>query len=150
MGGSSIAYSRSSSLPDADYAEIFRLSTDVAATPEQWARAIFGDVPSIGEQLIWRGLLGLRLSRERSSDTVGGWRITGRGEDWLRLGTASWFLTCNFVVQVSDARVSLTTLLRYDRRFGRLLWPRLSAIHRHLIPGVLREAAARLRTHEER
>jgi len=35
-----------SSLPDIDYADLFTLSTDADATPAQWARAMFGDVPS--------------------------------------------------------------------------------------------------------
>ena len=36
-----------SSLPRLDYADRFTLSTDADATPEQWARAIFGDVPGV-------------------------------------------------------------------------------------------------------
>jgi hypothetical protein len=74
------------------------------AAPEQWARAMFGDVPSVAELLIWRGLLGLRLARSRSPATVGGWQVSGRGEDWIRLETASWFLTGNLLVQTADGR----------------------------------------------
>ncbi len=137
-----------SSVADADYVDHFSLvtdaETDTDATPEQWARAMFGDVPGIGQQLIWRGLLQLRLSRGRSPATVAGWRIGGRGPDWLRLEAASWFLTANLIVRTADGRVSLTTVLRYERRMGRLVWPRLSAVHRRLIPGVLRGAAGRL------
>lgn len=131
------------SFRDPDYADLFTLSTDVRATPEQWARAMFGDVPGAGEVLIWRGLLGLRLARERSAMTVGGWRIGARGEDWIRLEAASWFLTGNLLVQATGGRVALATLLRYDRRVGHCWWPPLSAVHRRLVPGVLRGAAAR-------
>ena len=49
-----------SSLADIDYIDHFTLATDADASPEQWARAMFGDVPSLGQQLIWRGLLQLR------------------------------------------------------------------------------------------
>jgi hypothetical protein len=73
------------SLPEVDYADLFTLSTDTEATPEQWARAMFGDVPNLAELLIWRGLLGLRLGRGRSPATVAGWQIGERGEDWIRL-----------------------------------------------------------------
>jgi hypothetical protein len=132
------------SLPAIDYADLFTLSTPAEATPEGWARAMFGNVPSLGERLIWRGLLGLRLARGRSPATVGGWRIGGRGADWIRLEVASAFLTCNLLVQTADGRVSLATFLHYDRRRGRLLWPPLSAIHRRLVPGVLRGASSRL------
>ena len=134
-----------SSLPDADYADVFTLSTDAKATPEQWARAMFGDAPSIPGQLIWRGLLGLRLTRERTRDTVAGWRVAERREDWVRLEAASWFLTGNLVVQATGGRVSLGTFLRYDRRLGNVIWPPLSAVHRRLAPGLLRDATAIIR-----
>ncbi|MGW0809499.1 hypothetical protein [Nonomuraea sp. NPDC002799] len=137
-----------SSLPGINYADQFTLSVDVDATPEQWARAMFGDVPSFAEVLIWRGLLGLRLSRGRSPATVGGWRIGGRGEDWIRLEAASWLLTGNFFVRTGPGRVSLATLLHYEGLLGHAVWPLLSAIHRALIPGVLRSAAARIRASE--
>jgi hypothetical protein len=142
-----------SSLPDIDYADHFSLATDTDATPEQWARAMFGDVPSAAERLIWQGFLGLRLSRERSPDTVGGWRIAGRGDDWIRLEAASWFLTGNLVVQAAEGRVSLGTFLRYDRCLGHAVWPPLSAVHRRLVPGVLGNAVIlrkRKRAHAER
>jgi hypothetical protein len=131
-----------SSLPDPDYADLFTLSTDTEAAPEQWARAMFGDVPSVAELLIWRGLLGLRLARGRSPATVAGWQIGGRGEDWIRLEAASWFLTGNLLVQAANGRVSLATFLRYDRCLGRGVWPPLSAIHRRVVPGLLHDAAA--------
>jgi hypothetical protein len=133
-----------SSLPEPDYADLFTLSTDAEATPEQWARAMFGDVPGAAEVLIWRGLLGLRLARGRSPATVAGWRIGGRGPDWIRLEAASWLLSGNLLVQAAGGRVSLGTFLRYDRRLARGWWPPLSAIHRRLVPGLLRHAAVRV------
>jgi hypothetical protein len=129
-----------SSLPDADYADAFWLATDVVASPEQWARAMFGDIPSPAQRFIWRGLLGLRLSHGRSPDTVAGWRIAEQGEQWIRLEAESWFLSANLVARTSGDRVSLATLVRYDRGVGRIVWPPLSAVHRLLIPGVLRDA----------
>lgn len=134
-----------SSLSRIDYVDVFTLSVDADATPEQWARAMFGDVPSSAERLIWRGLLGLRLSRGRSPETVGGWRITARGEDWIRLEAASWFLTGNLVVEATDGRVSLGTFLRYERRLGQYVWPPLSAVHRRLAPGLLPDAERKIR-----
>ena len=132
-------------LPHIHYADRFTLSTDAAATPEQWARAMFGDVPSVAEWSIWRGLLGLRLSRGPSPATVGGWRIGGRGEDWIRLEAASWFLRAEMLVQTAEGRVSWTTCLHHDRRVGRGVWPPLSAVHRRLVPRVLRDAERRIR-----
>ncbi|MGW1377514.1 DUF2867 domain-containing protein [Streptomyces sp. NPDC002446] len=142
-----------SSLSRVDYVDVFTLRLDAdadadaggGATPERWARAMFGDVPSVAAKLIWRGLLGLRLRRGRSPETVAGWQIAERGEDWIRLEAASWFLTGNLLVQATEGRVSLGTFLRYDRRLGRAVWPVLSAVHRRLAPGLLRDAASTVR-----
>jgi hypothetical protein len=132
------------SLPDIDYVDQFTLPTDADATPEQWARAIFGDVPSLAELLIWRGVLGFRLSRGRSPATVAGWRIGERGEGWIRLEAVSWFLTANLLLQAADGSVSLVTFLHYDRRLGHGVWPPLSVMHRRLVPGLLRDGGARI------
>lgn len=129
----------------ADYTDRFSLTTAVDATAERWARAMFGDVPSAAELLIWRGLLGLRLSRGRSPDTVAGWRIGGRGDGWIRLEAASWFLAADLVAETANGEVSLTTSVHYERRVARWVWPPLSIVHRSLVPGVLRAAAARLK-----
>ncbi|MFI0372095.1 hypothetical protein ACH35V_29900 [Actinomadura sp. 1N219] len=134
-----------SSLSDIDYVDLFTLTTDRDAPPEQWARTMFGDTPTLAERFIWRVLLGLRLAKGRSPDTVAGWQITGRGENWIRLEAASRSLTGNLLVQAADGRVSLATFIRYDRLPGRLLWSPLSAVHRRLAPGLLHEAAAKIR-----
>jgi hypothetical protein len=133
------------SLPDIDYADRFTLATDAEATPEDWARAMFGDLPGVAGWFIWRGVLGLRLSRGRSPATVAGWRIGGRGEDWIRLETASRSLGADLLVQTGEGRVSLTTCMHYDRRWGAVVWPPLSAVHRRLVPGVLEAAERRIR-----
>ncbi len=129
-----------SALPDADYADAFTSSTEAAGSPEQWARAMFGDIPSTTQRFIWRGLLGLRLCRGRSPHTVAGWRIAERGDRWIRLETCSWFMSAELVVRTSDGQVSVATFVRYERRLGSVVWPPLSAAHRLLIPRVLRSA----------
>ena len=133
------------SLPGIDYADRCTMATSVEATPEQWARGMFGDVPDAAERFVWRGLLGLRLSRGPAPDTVGGWRVGGRGGDWIRLETASWFLSANLIVQTAGDRVTWTTCLHHDRPWGRVVWPPLSAVHRRLVPRVLHDAGRRLR-----
>lgn len=127
-----------------DYADRFTLATGIEADPEQWARAMFGDTPDFLGTVAWRGLLQLRLERGRSTDTVAGWRITARGEDWIRLEARSWFLRGNLVVQADPGRVALTTVVRYDRFPARWWWPLVARVHRRVVPGVLAEAAERL------
>ena len=108
---------------------------------------MFGDVPSPSEVFIWRGLLGLRLNRARSPSTVAGWRIDGRGDDWIRLEAISWFLRANLVAHRADGKVSLVTFLHYRRFLARVVWTwiPLSAVHRRLVPGVLRYAVVQIR-----
>ena len=132
-------------LPAIDYADRFTLATDVVATPEQWARTMFGDVPSAAEQCIWRGVLGFRLSRGRSPATVGGWRIDGRGEDWIRLRTASWFLSGAMLIETAGGQVCWTTAVHHDRPVAAVVWPPASVVHRRLVPRVLLGAEGRLR-----
>lgn len=115
-----------------------------AATPEEWARSMFGDVPTPGERFIWQWVLQLRLAPGRSRHCVAGWRITARGEDWVRMETGSWALGASLVVRATDAVVSLTTALRYDREPGGLIWRPLSAVHRRLVPRVLQDAVDKI------
>ncbi|GAB3656265.1 hypothetical protein GCM10027589_15780 [Actinocorallia lasiicapitis] len=134
-------------LPDLDYIDQFTLDTDLEATPEQWARALFGDVPNPTEKLIWSGILRLRLHPGRSPHTVAGWRIAERDTTWIRLETTSPFLTCHLLIHTGEKHISLTTCLRYDKPLGRLLWSPLSAVHRRLAPALLRTAARRTASH---
>jgi hypothetical protein len=134
-----------SSLPRIDYGDRVSMSTDSSATPEQWARAMFGDEPNALQVVIWRGFLGLRLTRGRSSELVAGWRVGGRGDGWIRLEATSWLLYGNLVVEAARGQVALGTYLHYRRRLGRAVWFALSPVHRRLAPGLLPSAAARLR-----
>jgi hypothetical protein len=129
---------------DADYADAFTLETDVVATPEQWARAAMEDVAGEGGQQLWRRILGLRLAQKPWTETVAGWAVTERGDHWIRLEARSRSLTANLVVRADGRSVTLTTLLRYERALGRIVWITTSALHRRLVPGLLRDAAARL------
>jgi hypothetical protein len=143
VGAAGIAECALSPLPRIDYADRFTMSPGVEASPEEWARAMFGDVPDAGEVFIWQVLLHLRLHRGRSPGTVAGWRIAARGDDWIRLEARSWFLAPNLIVRVADGRVSLVTLLHYRRAVGRLVWPPCAAVHRRLVPQVFADAVAR-------
>ena len=135
-------------LTDLDYIDLFTLTTADAAdwSPEQWARAMFVDVAGLGGQFIFRVLLGMQLAWRRSPDHVAGWRITGRGDDWIRLAARSWMVTGRLVVRVVDGEVSLATCVRYDRPIGARVWTVLSAKHRAVAPDLLQEAHDVLRS----
>jgi len=124
-----------------DYIDLFTVTTDdaAAASPEQWSRTAIEDAADLGGQFIWRGVLGLRLVSRPATERVGGWKIADRGEDWIRLEACSWFLTAHLVLRVDDEHLSTGTFIRYDRPIAALIWGLLSAIHRRLMPGLLRQ-----------
>jgi hypothetical protein len=130
-----------------DYIDLFTITTTGAAagSPEQWSRSAIEGVAGLGGQIIWRGVLGLRLKPQPSKERVGGWEIGGDGEDWIRLEASSWFLTAHLVLRLHHGHLSVATLIRYDRPMARLIWVPLSAIHRRLMPGLLHKSV-RLRT----
>ncbi len=128
----------------ADYVDHFFVDVDIVATPERYARVMFGDVPSVAERFIWRRLLQLRLSTGATSNSVAGWRIAESTPQWIRLEVRSHSLTVHLVIHAAGGRLELTTFVRYDRRLGRWAWVPLSAVHRMLAPSVLTDAIARL------
>jgi hypothetical protein len=133
-----------SSLSHVDYGDAFALETAVVATPEEWARAIFGDIPDAAERLIWRGCLGLRL-RPAGADVIAGWPVTRGGPHWIRLENRSAMLAGNLVVRIRDGQVALGVFVRYHRRRGRLVWSLLAPIHRLLAPRLLHDAETTIR-----
>ena len=131
------------SLSRIDYVDLFSVTAPAArsSSPEQWARAGIDVAAGVGGQFVWRGVLGLRLAARTSPDHVAGWPIARRGEDWIRLESASRALTAHLVLQVDDDEVSVATFIRYDRPSASLVWPRLAVIHRRAMPGLLVRAA---------
>lgn len=137
-----------STLENPDYVDLFTLTTADAHrwSAEQWARAVLEGVLGLQAQLLWRVLLGLRLSWRPTPNHVAGWRIAQRGDGWLRLEAASWFMTVHLVVQARDDQVSLATVVRSDRPVAARIWTPVSKKHRQVAPGLLRKALDRLRT----
>jgi len=133
-----------STLASPDYVDLLTVTTSEGAgrSPEQWARAGIEDAAGLAGQFVWRVLVGLRLERRSSPDHVGGWRIADRGDSWIRLEAASWFLTAHIVVQVDDGQLSVATFIRYDRPIASLVWPALSIGHRLAMPGLLRQTVS--------
>ena len=131
-----------SSISEPDYVDLFTLTTtgEFTWSAEEWARAMFGDVPDFATLVIFRGILGLRVSRQRSRELISGMAISGRGEDWLRLEAHSKAITDNLVVQAGPQHVSLATFMQYHRRSGKWRWTPTSAVHRRIAPGLLRSA----------
>ena len=140
-----------STLARIDYADAVTVaSEEIDATPEQWMRAVLEE-SRIGQSAprLWQ-VLGLRLGPRPSSDHVQGWRIAGRGADWIRVETSSWMMTGEAVVQVASRNVSLALFLRYDSPAGAWVWRVVSVQHRRAVPVMLHQAMTVLRSRAAR
>ena len=136
-------------LASPDYVDLVTATTSQAMdkSAEDWARALLEDTPGgRSAPVLWR-LLGLRLGPTPSPDFVQGWNIADRGEDWIRIETASWFMTVHAVVEFDDGHVSLALFVRYDRPIAALIWPPVSVLHRRGMPVMLQQA---LKAHASR
>ncbi|MFQ6397408.1 hypothetical protein ACLMAJ_28660 [Nocardia sp. KC 131] len=131
-----------STIIDPEYVDQFILATNAAAvgSPEQWARAALEGVAGVMGQIVWRGLLGLRLEWKSAPGQVAHWPIVDRGDTWVTLGARSWMLSCNLVIEVDDEHASLATFIRFERPIGERVWKTVSARHRSLAPSLLRGA----------
>ena len=128
-----------------DYVDLFVTPADEAmdTPPEGWARAAMEGASRLGRFLAWRVVCGLRLE-EPSADHVAGWRIDGRGENWIRMEASSWFMTAHIVFRVEPARVSFATFVRYDLPIAALIWGTASVVHRAVAPDFLGGAVRRI------
>jgi len=126
-----------------DYVDLFTVTTPEAQdrTAEEWARTILEQTPLSrrNARVLWR-LMGLRLGRPGSPDHVHGWRIDGRGDNWLRLETSSWYVTGQALCIVEDGQVSLSLSLRYDRAIAARVWAPVEGPHQRGVPVMLRQA----------
>jgi hypothetical protein len=127
-----------------DYIDCFTIRAPHAAaeTPERWARAIMeeGALAHRDARRLWR-LLGLRLGPRGSAEHVQGWKITDHEHDWIRVKTASWYLSAQAVCLVEADQVSLSLSLRYDNRpVAALVWRFVAGPHQRAVPVMLRQA----------
>jgi hypothetical protein len=125
-----------------DYVDLYTVTTSEATdrSPEEWARAVLEGTP-LGQSArsLWR-VLGLRLGPRHSGDYVQGWKIAARGDNWIRLETASWFMSGHAVVHVDEGRLSVALFLRYDHPVAALVWRAVGGMHRRGVPAMLRQA----------
>ena len=136
-------------LAEPDYVDLFTVTTPMATDhcAEEWARAVLEQAPVARDNArrLWR-LIGLRLGPPQSPDHVQGWRIAARGDNWLRVETASWYLTAQAVCLVDQAQVSLSLSLRYDRPPAALVWAFVSGPHQRAVPVMLGQAVKLMTT----
>jgi hypothetical protein len=129
-------------IADPDYADLCTATAGAATnrSPETWARAVLEETP-LGRRArrFWQRL-GLVLGPPDSPDHVQGWKIADRGDNWIRVETASWYMTAHAVFRVDDGQVSIALFLCYDEPIAAHIWSAVSVMHRDAVPDLLREA----------
>ncbi len=137
----------------ADYASAFAVSVPDAGarSAEQWARSVFEGAPVVLRWFLilgWKVVLRLRLGPRNSPDHVLGWRIAANTpqtatRQTTTLQAASSLVTAHKVLVVDDGRVTVTTMVRYERPLARLVWSAIAPVHHRLEPLLLTRAANR-------
>jgi hypothetical protein len=135
-------------LANADYADIVTAAIDAAPTePEQVIHETLQRMPRglvLFIPFVQRVFLGLRLKLQPSPDYLLGWKIADRGDKWIRIEAASWFLTGHVVIHVDERQISFASFIRYDRRLAAFVWPPVSLIHRQVALALVRSAVQAL------
>ncbi len=136
----------------ADYASSFAVCVPDAGgrSAQEWARAVFEGAPVVLRWFLilgWKVVLRLRLGPPKSPDHVLGWQIASTPQtaepQTTTLRAASSLVTAHKVLVVDDARVTVTTVVRYERPWARLVWSAIAPVHHRLEPLLLTRAANR-------
>ena len=131
------------SLSHIDYGDEVSVPTTQTKSAEHWARRIFGDTPNVSQKSIWHGLLRFPLHATKSPNHIAGWKIAGRGGNWIGMENQSWFMSANLICRTKDDKLSLVLIVKYEHWFGRLWWPPLAVVHRAIVPRLLVETASK-------
>lgn len=131
-------------LADSDYADIVTATVDETPTdPDEFVQAVLKTLPRglvLFIPFVQRVFLGLRLELRPSPDRLLGWKIAERGENWIRIEAASWFLTGHVIMHADEGVLSLASFIRYDRRLAAFVWPPVSLVHRQVAIALVRSA----------
>ena len=129
-----------------DYADLFTIEMAGAeeTSPEQWARTLFEET-TLGQMApnAWRTLR-FRVGPRPSKDHVQRLKIADVGEQWIRLETASGYITLQFVVKTEENRLLLALFVRYEKPGAVVIFAPFAWTHRRSTPIMLRRG---LRAH---
>lgn len=130
-----------------DYIDVFTITTKVTASPREWMSACFEEgVDRSGRDFIFGRLLALRTEPDGFPGTIAGWQVVDEDFEHLTLRACGPRVEVNLVMNSVEGGTRLTTAVRYHSRWGRLIWERLSRVHRRKAPEVLRTGNSILRS----
>jgi Protein of unknown function (DUF2867) len=132
-------------LPGASYRTTYQVPVPPGLTAERWARHTFERAPWAMRTFVrfgWRFVLGLRLASDGSTQQVAGWALGSRTDDAITMTTTSRWLTAEKITRIEGDLLVVSTSVRFERAFGRLLWAVVVPVH-HLTEPLLLTSAVR-------
>jgi hypothetical protein len=139
---------RLTTLDRVDYADAFRLETELAQkrTAEQWARALLEEAPEATRVMLRRGwfALGVQLGSTEDGQLVLGWPVRWRAPDNVVLGARSRLgFEAEVLVTRERSAVVVATVMQLKNPAARAVWTGFAPKHRRVLRHLLEEAGER-------
>ena len=132
----------------ADYVDAFAIDGPTRIAARAWADSSLHGSDAAGglfRTVVWHGLLRFDLADADEAGTAFGWRVSTEQDCLVVMDVDGPLAAGRMIFAVSDDTTTWTTMLRFHRRTGRVLWAILGHGHRALAPSCLDHATTYLR-----
>jgi hypothetical protein len=134
----------SQQLAQHDYEDAYEIAAPAAeaVSAEQWARSVFEGAVALAPllHLGWSLYCRLDLAARGSRGAVLGWRIVDRTPEVVVLDADGSSVHAQLVIWTTSSTLNFSTFVHYKNRGGRLLFTSIKALHRRLVPYLLKRA----------
>jgi hypothetical protein len=145
-----------STLSHIDYADAYTVALEGAhdRSAEQWARAIFDDMPIVQRLQcwsVWTMVLGLRLALPTSSRHILGWELRANTADHMLLGARSAIgMPAELLVKRCERSLLFDTFVQKSNPLARAVWAGIQPTHERVLPRLLTQFRRRIDRQESR
>ena len=132
----------------ADYVDAFAIEGPTRIAARAWADSSLHGSDAAGglfRTVVWHGLLRFDLADADEAGTAFGWRVSTEQDCLVVMDVDGPLAAGRMIFTISHDTTTWTTMLRFHRRTGRVLWAILGHGHRALAPSCLDQAATYLR-----
>lgn len=132
----------------ADYVDSFAIDGLPGSRARAWADSSLHGSDAAGglfRSVVWHGLLRFDLAGGAEAGTAFGWRVSAEQDDIVVMEVDGPLAAGRMIFAVTSEATTWTTMLRFHRRTGRVLWAILGHGHRALAPSCLERARTYLR-----
>lgn len=131
-----------------DYEDAFLVDVERphSRSAEQWLRLVLEDAPaSVRLRLLWGwSMIGLKVSLDRSDDSVLGWRIRAGDPEFVLVGAESRIgMPGELLLRREEHGLLFATFVRQDNLVARALWATVVSGHTRTVRAILEDACRR-------